>query len=125
MNQSELFLQWNKAWQTLVVSQLAPTFLLITTASLVGPLHEQSMNLRLAVIFILLASGILGSLAQFWASAQAQAAAKDLAAADSAASVGSATVATMVKAAKWLTVSKFVTPAIFTVIFVLLLVELH
>ncbi|MFM5967623.1 MAG: hypothetical protein ACKOQ8_01105 [Micrococcales bacterium] len=125
MNQSELFLQWNKAWQTLVVSQLAPTFLLITTASLVGPLQEQSMNLRLAVIFILLASGILGSLAQFWASAQAQAAAKDLAVADSAASVGSATVATMVKAAKWLTVSKFVTPAIFTVIFVLLLIELH
>ena len=40
MNQSDLFLQWNKAWQTLVISQLAPTFLLITTASLVGPLHE-------------------------------------------------------------------------------------
>ncbi|MDE2591946.1 MAG: hypothetical protein KGL41_03735 [Actinomycetales bacterium] len=120
MNQSELFLQWNKAWQTLVVSQLAPTFLLITTASLVGPLHEQTMNLRLAVIFILLASGILGALAQFWASAQAQAAAKDL-----AVSSDTATVKTMVQAAKWLNVSKYVTPAIFTVIFVLLVIELH
>jgi hypothetical protein len=120
MNASELFLQWNKAWQTLVISQLAPTFLLITTASLVGPLHEQSMNLRFAVILILLASGILGSLAQFWASAQAQAAAKDLA------SIGeSATIQTMLKAAKWLAVSKYVTPAIFTAIFVVLLVELH
>jgi hypothetical protein len=119
MNASELFLQWNKAWQTLVISQLAPTFLLITTASLVGALHEQSMNLRLAVILILLASGILGSLAQFWASAQAQAAAKDLA------SLGdSATVKTMVAAAKWLVVSKYVTPAIFTAIFALLLIEL-
>lgn len=120
MNASELFLQWNKAWQTLVISQLAPTFLLITTASLVGPLHEQSMNLRLAVILILLASGILGSLAQFWASAQAQAAAKDLAALGE-----SATAKTMVKAAKWLAVAKYVTPAIFTAIFVLLLIELH
>lgn len=120
MNQSDLFLQWNKAWQTLVISQLAPTFLLITTASLVGPLHEQSMNLRLAVILILLASGILGSLAQFWASAQAQAAAKDL-----AATTESVTVKTMVQAAKWLAVSKFVTPAIFTAIFAILLVELH
>lgn len=120
MNASELFLQWNKAWQTLVVSQLAPTFLLITTASLVGPLHEESLSLRLAVILILLASGILGSLAQFWASAQAQAAAKDLSAISD-----NATVKTMVRAAKWLAVSKFVTPAIFTAIFAILLVELH
>ena len=120
MNQSDLFLHWNKAWQTLVVSQLAPTFLLITTASLVGPLHEQSLGLRVAVILILLASGILGALAQFWASVQAQAVAKDLAANNS-----SATVASMVRAAKWLAVSKFVTPAIFTAIFAILLVELH
>ncbi len=120
MNQSDLFLQWNKAWQTLVISQLAPTFLLITTASLVGSLHEQSMALRLAVILILLASGILGSLAQFWASVQAQAAAEDLSALDQ-----SATVASMLRAAKWLAVSKFVTPAIFAAIFGILLVELH
>lgn len=120
MNQSDLFLQWNKAWQTLVISQLAPTFLLITTASLVGPLHEQSLNLRLAVILILLASGILGSLAQFWASVQAQAAAADLATLSN-----SSTVASMVRAAKWLAVSKFVTPAIFAAIFAILLVELH
>ncbi len=122
MNPSELFLQWNKAWQTIVVSQLAPTFLLITTAGLVAELDQQPMGLRLAVIMILLASGILGALAQFWGASQAQAAASDLA---SSTAGETQTVASMVKAAKWLAVVKFVTPAIFTVIFVLLVIERH
>jgi hypothetical protein len=122
MNTSELFLQWNKAWQTIVVSQLAPTFLLITTAGLVAELESQPMGLRLAVILILLASGILGALAQFWAAAQAQAAAADLANSDAG---QTKTVASIVAAAKWLAVVKFVTPAIFSVIFALLLIELH
>lgn len=122
MNPSELFLQWNKAWQTIVVSQLAPTFLLITTAGLVSELDEQPMGLRLAVILILLASGILGALAQFWAATQAQAAAADLAASPAA---GTRSVSSVVVAAKWLAVVKFVTPVIFSLIFVLLVVELH
>lgn len=122
MNPSELFLQWNKAWQTIVISQLAPTFLLITTAGLVTELDQQPMGLRLAVIMILLASGILGAIAQFWASSQAQAAASDLAVSTAR---ETRTVASIVSAAKWLWVVKYVTPAIFTVIFILLLIELH
>ena len=61
-------------------------------------------------------------MAQFWAAAQAQAAAADLANSDAG---QTKTVANIVAAAKWLAVVKFVTPAIFSVIFALLLIELH
>ena len=81
MSESELLGLWQKARLHLVLSQMAPTFLLIATVALFPlGLGQAPIVVRLAALGILLASGILGALVQFGAAAEAQAVATDLAA---------------------------------------------
>jgi hypothetical protein len=121
MTERELLELWGKARLHIIVSQFAPTFLLIATAIAMGlGLTETDLVLRAAVLGILLASGILGALVQYGAATQAQAIARDLSAVKSP----SATTRQAISFAKWMHVVRFLTPVIFSAIFVLLAVAL-
>lgn len=120
MNEAELIRLWQKSRQQIIVAQLAPTFLLITTSGLVEQVREAGQMAVWAVVGILLASGILGALAEYTAAHEAQAVSKDLA----ALKAKSALSQTIIKSAVWMHVVKYLTPAIFVVIFVALLAAL-
>lgn len=113
MTEKDLIDLWNRARTHLVIAQLAPTFLLITTIGLVPAIRESGTATILAAWGILLASGILGALVEFSAAHEAQAVARDLEQIPGRSAVGSRIVST----ARWLHVAKFVTPAIFVGIF--------
>ncbi|MEY4410758.1 MAG: hypothetical protein RLZ69_332 [Actinomycetota bacterium] len=117
MNQSELVQAWNNSWNRIIVAQMAPTALLITTVALLQfGLADAALPVRVAALLILLASGILGAFAEFTAAAEAASVASQLAAAEQ----GSPTSANILKLSMWLPVVKFVTPAIFVLIFIFL-----
>lgn len=120
MTEKDLLELWFKTRNQLVISQLAPTFLLITTVGLVGTIRDLGFYVSLATVGILLASGILGALVQFSASAEGQAIAKDLRALPGT-SLLSSRVSSL---GPWLNVSKYVTPTIFTGIFAFLILAL-
>jgi hypothetical protein len=120
MTEKDLIELWIKTRNQLVISQLAPTFLLVTTVGLVGTIRELGLYVSLAAAGILLASGILGALVQYSASAEGQAIAKDLKELPSKSLVASR----VISLGPWLNVSKFLTPAIFTGIFGFLLIAL-
>ena len=120
MTEKDLLELWLRTRTQLVVSQLAPTFLLITTVGLVGTIRELGLYVSLAAAGILLASGILGALVQYSASVEGQAIAADLKNMPSKSLVASR----VISLGPWLNVSKFVTPAIFTGIFAFLLLAL-
>lgn len=119
MNEYELIKLWNQNRMQLVIAQLAPTGLLITTSVLIPAIREGGTFAVLGVLGILLASGILGALAEFQAAHEAQAVAADLAKLRP-----SAISARIVKTAKWLHVAKYVTPTIFVGIFLALTMAL-
>lgn len=117
MNQSELVQAWNNSWNRIIVAQMAPTALLITTVALLQfGLADAALPVRVAALLILLASGILGALAEFTAAGEAASVASQLAAAEQC----SPTSANILKLSRWLPVVKFVTPAIFVLIFIFL-----
>jgi hypothetical protein len=120
MTEKDLLELWLRTRNQLVISQLAPTFLLITTVGLVGTIRELGLYVSLAAAGILLASGILGALVQYSASSEGQAIASDLKNLPSKSLVASR----VISLGPWLNVSKFVTPAIFTGIFAFLLLAL-
>jgi hypothetical protein len=108
---SELHTAWLAHRRMIVVSQMAPTALLITTVALIQfGLADTSLALRVATAGILLASGILGALVQFQSATEAQTLARQ--------------TEELASSASWLGVVKYVTPAIFTVIFTALMVAL-
>jgi len=115
---SEAQTAWHRHRTTLVVSQMAPTALLITTIALLQfGLADTSLWVRIATAGILLASGILGALVQFQSAHEAQATASEL-----SAHHGQSAAAR--ESAQWLWVVKFVTPTIFIVIYAALMVAL-
>ena len=117
MTERELLGLWNKARLHLILAQLAPTFLLIVTVGLLGAgLATAPLAVRLGALLILLASGILGALAEYSTATDAKAIAADLAELPQP----SALTRSVQRPAPWLSVIRFVTPAIFVVIFVLL-----
>lgn len=117
MTERELLGLWNKARLQLILAQLAPTFLLIVTVGLLGAgLGTAPIAVRIAALLILLASGILGALAEYSTATDAKAIAADLAKISSPSALTSA----VLRQAPWLAVVRFVTPAIFVVIFVFL-----
>lgn len=120
MKEQELIRLWQKSRQQIIFAQLAPTFLLITTVSLIAEVRAAGDLAVAATIGILLASGILGALAEYSAADEAQSIARDLSALKSKSSLAR----TVIKSAPWLHVVKFVTPTIFVAIFVALLVAL-
>lgn len=117
MNERDLLDAWARARLHIVLAQIAPTFLLIVTVWLVASgLDEAQTLLRWATLGILLASGILGALAQYAAATEAIAVSKDM----SATETGSHAARQVASFAPWLNVVRFVTPTIFIAIFVLL-----
>jgi hypothetical protein len=117
MNSHEKFASWQKAREHLIVSQIAPTLLLVTTVALLQfGLADTSLFVRIGAAGILLASGILGALVQFQSAREAEALAKDLAGGEYDQAVS--------HSVGWMWVPKFVTPAIFVGIFGALMVAL-
>ena len=110
----DAFTRWHQLRSTLVLSQMAPTALLITTVALLQfGLAQAPLALRIATAGILLASGILGALVQFQVASEGQALGTET---DAERSLQAGT--------RLLWVVKFVTPTIFVVIFGALMVAL-
>jgi hypothetical protein len=120
MTEYELNQLWNKSRNQLVFAQLAPTFLLITTAGLVPAIREAGNYTIWATLGILLASGILGALVEFSAAHEAQGIAREIAKLPTRTAISD----TILKTAPWLHVAKYVTPSIFVGIFVALVAAL-
>jgi len=114
MSEKDLIELWNKSRNQLIIAQFAPTFLLITTAGLVPAVRAAGTATIWSVLGILLASGILGALVEYSAAHEAQAIAKDISSLGS----NSAISRTILKTSPWLDVAKYLTPAIFILIFV-------
>lgn len=120
MNELELIRLWQKSRQQIIIAQLAPTFLLITTAGLVEQVRAAGLFTTWAVLGILLASGILGALAEFTAANEAQAIARDILTLKQR----SAIAETILKQSIWMHVVKYLTPVIFVGIFIALFLAL-
>lgn len=122
VNEKDLVGLWAGARMHIIVSQLAPTFLLTVTilALALGGGHGVPVFVRIAAAGILLASGILGSIAQYTSASEAQAIAADLRQIENPSRV----VQQIIQTARWTTIVKFVTPAIFVVIYLAILSEL-
>jgi hypothetical protein len=112
---SEPLDRWHRHRSTIVWSQIAPTFLLITTVALLQfGLADTALVVRVGTAGILLASGIFGALVQYQSATEAEAVAKELFAEN----------ASVAASARWLWVVKFVTPGIFIVIYAAFMVAL-
>lgn len=119
MTELDLIAVWARARLQIILSQLAPTALLAFTVWLgLEGLADAGLPLRLAAAGILLASGVLGALAQYTAASEALGAARDLAALPATSAVAQRIVA----AGSLMNVVRFVTPTIFVLVFVALLV---
>jgi hypothetical protein len=122
MTENELIALWTRARWHIIVSQLAPTFLLAATVwLLLEGLGEAPLAVRLAATGILLASGVLGATAQFSAGQEALAVIDDLRALPATSAVGRRIVAS----ARGVDIVRFVGPAIFVLTFVALLAALY
>ena len=121
MTERELLDLWNKARLHIIVSQIAPTFLLIATVALLGVgLDHAPLAVRIAALGILLASGMMGALAQFTSANDAIAVTEELAELKGTGHASSSAV----YLAPWFNVVKWVTPAVFAIIFIALFVAL-
>ncbi|KQV24915.1 hypothetical protein [Yonghaparkia sp. Root332] len=118
MTEPELIAQWNAARWHIIVSQLAPTFLLaVTVWMLVDGLAETELPVRLAAAGILLASGVLGAITQFAAASEGRAIIESLRSMPSSSTLSRRIVAM----GRGVEIVRFVTPAIFVLTFVALL----
>ena len=121
MTEQELIQEFQKNRLHIILAQLAPTGLLAFAALTTPAIAASDESVKHAFALILLASGILGALAEYSAAAQAQAAIDDLKALP-----GSSALRTRVISFRpWLEVVKFVTPAIFVAIFGFILAGLY
>ncbi len=121
LTEKSLIELWMKARMHLIVSQFAPTFLLIVTIGLLGAgLTTAPASVRIAAAGILLASGVLGALAQISVTGEAIAVIDDL----DAIVAPSALSTRIIASRRWIVVPRFVTPAIFVLVYIALLVAL-
>jgi len=121
MTESELVNLWIKTRWHVIVSQVAPTLLLTALVGFLAlGLATADLSVRVAAAGVLLASGILGALVQINAANEALAVIADLR------DVGGTSAVTrrILSAAPWVNVVRFVTPAVFVVVYVALLVAL-
>ena len=121
MTEAELIREFQKNRLHIVLAQLAPTTLLAFAAFATPTISGYPIAVVHSFALILLASGILGALVEFSAAAQAQAVIDDLKTLPG----NSALRNRVISFRPWLEVVKFVTPAIFTAIFVALMVALY
>jgi hypothetical protein len=117
MTELDLIKLWNKLRNQVIFSQLAPTFLLIVTIALINDgLAEAALEVRLATMGILLASGIFGYLAQYSTATEARALIAEIRTLKTKSRVS----LQVIKFANWLDVIRYVTPTIFVAIYVFL-----
>lgn len=117
MTELELIQLWNKLRNQVIFSQLAPTFLLIVTIALINDgLANAALEVRLATMGILLASGVFGYLAQYSTATEARAVLAEIRTLKTKSKVSSQ----LIKFANWLDVIRYVTPTIFVAIYVFL-----
>jgi len=118
LTETELIAQWNTARWHIIVSQLAPTFLLaVTVWMLVDGLAETELPVRLAAAGILLASGVLGAITQFAAASEGRAIIESLRSLPSSSTLSRRIVAM----GRGVEIVRFVTPTIFVLTFAALL----
>ncbi|MDJ0337022.1 hypothetical protein [Cryobacterium sp. PH31-O1] len=121
MTESELVSHWVKARAHIIASQAAPTFLLTAVVGFLAlGLPNADLTVRIAAAGILLASGIFGALAQIAAANEGLAVIADLRALEAPASLTGCIIAM----APWVNVVRYVTPAIFVIVYVALLASL-
>ena len=117
MTELDLIKLWNKLRNQVIFSQLAPTLLLIVTIALINDgLAEAALEVRLATMGILLASGIFGYLAQYSTATEARALIAEIRTLKTKSKVS----LQVIKFANWLDVIRYVTPTIFVAIYVFL-----
>jgi len=121
MTEAELIREFQKNRLHIILAQLAPTALLAFAAFATPTIAGYEIFLVHGFAIILLASGILGALAEYSAASQAQAVIDDLKALPGRSALRSRVVSFR----PWLEVVKFVTPAIFIVIFAVLMAALY
>lgn len=121
MNEQELIQSWQRNRLHVILAQLAPTGLLAFAAIATPAIAQSGGWVVHAFALILLASGILGALAEYSAASEAQAVIDDLKALPG----DSAQRRRIIGYRPWLEVVKFVTPAIFVAIFVAILAALY
>ncbi|MEI5584745.1 MULTISPECIES: hypothetical protein [unclassified Agromyces] len=118
MSEHDLIAAWRASRWHVIVSQLGPTILLtLTTWFLLIGLDEAELPVRLAAAGVLLASGILGAVAQVSAADEGLAVVEELRALPAATPLGRRIAAS----ARWMQVVKWVTPTIFVLIYLALL----
>jgi len=121
MPETELITLWVTARWHVIVSQLAPTFLLTAVVGFTAlGLGDTPLSVRLAAAGVLLASGILGAIAQIACAAEGLAIVDDLRELDEPTALSRRIIAS----APWLGVVRIVTPAIFVVVYLALLAAL-
>lgn len=120
MSEQELIQNYLKMRMQIIVSQLAPTVLLGFAVFITPTIATYNDPLKFAFVFILLASGILGALAQFTASREMTSVAADLGTLENP----SRTAKGITQWAQLYWIPMFVTPAIFLVIFISLIAGL-
>jgi hypothetical protein len=120
MTEQELIQDFNRNRLHVILAQLAPTALLAFAAFATPEISSYSNYLKAAFALILLASGILGALAEYSAASQAQAVIDDLKTLPGSSALRSR----IIWFRPWLEVVKFVTPAIFVAIFAAILLGL-
>jgi hypothetical protein len=121
METSQLIREFNTNRLHLILAQLAPTGLLAFAAIATPAIADSGEYLKAGFALILLASGILGALAEYSAASQAQATIDSL----KLVADKNPLVERVISFRRWLEVAKFVTPAIFVAIFVAILLGLY
>ena len=118
MTENELISHWTRARWHIIVSQLAPTFLLAMTIGMLNDgLAETPLAVRLAATGILLASGALGAAAQFAAAQEGLAVIDELKSLPTVSALGRRIIAS----SRAVDIVRFVGPAIFVLTFAALL----
>lgn len=121
MSELDLISAWRASRAHIIWAQIGPTFLLtLTIWFLLGGLGEADVATKLAAALILLASGVLGAVAQISAADEGLAVVAELKALPPVTAIGRRVAAS----AQWMQIVKFVTPAIFVVIYLVLLVAI-
>lgn len=118
MTEIDLLSHWSRARWHIIVSQLAPTFLLAVTVWLLRDgLADTELAVRLAAAGILLASGLLGATAQYAAATEGLGVIAELRALPSVSAIGARVIA----GERGIAIVRFAGPAIFVGVFVALL----
>ncbi len=121
MTEAELIHEFQRNRLHIILAQLAPTGLLAFAAIATPTIAQSQMFVIHAFALILLASGILGALAEYSAASQAQAVIDDLKSLPGESKLRNRVISFR----PWLEVVKYVTPAIFVLIFLAILAALY